>query len=165
MTEPKTAAQANDDAAHGRIRDGIDTAKDRVSSAYEQAREQALDTVDRSREKAREAARQTADAIEANPVGMLVGGLALGALVAAVLPRSQREKELLAPVGRRVGAAATAAAGAAREAGRQELASLGLTGDGAREQAKSLFQNLAKAAASAGKAAADAGREEVRGQR
>lgn len=107
-------------------------------------------------------AQATAEAIETNPLSVLVGGLALGALVGAVIPRSAREKEALAPVGRRVAAAAAAALVAAREAGQSELESLGLTKDGARDQAKSLFQGAIKAAGTAGKAAAQAGTEQVR---
>lgn len=119
-------------------------------------------TYDAAKEKAYEAARQTAETIETNPLGMLVGGLALGALVAAVLPRSQREKELLAPVGRKVNATAVAAIAAAKEVGLQELDSRGLTPGGAKEQARTVFKELAKAAGNAGKAAAQAGREQVK---
>ena len=160
----KTSADVDKNAdTHGRIRDGVDTARERVGSAYSAARDNASHALERSRDRARDTARQTADAIDSNPVGVLVGGLAVGALVAAVLPRSQREKELLAPVGRKVSAAAAAAIAAAKDAGREELDQLGITKGGARDQAKSLFEGLAKAAGNAGKAAAQAGREEVRG--
>lgn len=113
--------------------------------------------------KARTAARQTAQAVEANPISAVVGGLAVGAIAAAVIPRSAREKELLAPVGRRVSAAAVAAIAAAKEAGRNELEARGLTPDAAKEQARSVAKEFAKAAGNAGKAAADAGREQVKG--
>lgn len=102
---------------------------------------------------------RTAGTIETNPVGLLVGALALGAIIAAIIPRGAREKELLAPVGKRVGNAAALALAAAKDAGKAELESLGLTTDAARDQAKSLFQGLAKAAATAGSAAAKAARE------
>lgn len=159
MTDHKTPNHAHDAQSHGRLKDGIDAA----TSAYETARMRAAETVDRSRERAQDAARRTADAIESNPVGVLVGGLALGALVASVLPRSQRERDLLAPVGRKVGAATSAALAAAKETGREELTSLGLTKGSAQGQAKSLLANIVKAATTAGKAAADAGRAEARG--
>lgn len=118
-------------------------------------------TYDAARDKAHDAARQTAETIESNPLSVLVGGLALGALAGAVLPRSQREKELLAPVGRKVNATAVAALAAAKEVGRQELESRGLTATGAKEQARSLFKEVTKAASNAGKAAAQAGREQA----
>ncbi|MBW6526634.1 hypothetical protein KZ813_07270 [Sphingomonas sp. RHCKR7] len=136
---------------HGRLRDGVDQARDKASHAYESARE-----------RASEAAHATAETLEANPLGLVVGGLALGALVAAVIPRGQRERELLAPVGKKVSAAATAAFAAAKEAGRGEIEQLGLTPDAARGQAKSLFQGVVKAATSAGAAAAKAGKDQVK---
>ena len=138
-------------APHGRIRDGIDSAKDAASSAYET-----------TRTKASEAAHVAADTIDTNPLGVIVGGLALGALVASVIPRGQREKEWLAPVGKKVSAATSAAIAAAKEAGRAELDSLGLNKGAAKDQAKSLFQGVLKAAATAGSAAAKAGKDGVK---
>lgn len=143
--------QHNQEQSHGRLRDGIDTARDAASHAYENARTRANDAV-----------HATAETLESNPLGVIVGGLALGALVAAVLPRGQREKELLSPVGKKVHAATLAAIAAAKDAGRSELDQLGLTPDAARGQAKSLFQGIVKAASSAGTAAAQAGKEQVK---
>ena len=95
-------------------------------------------------------------------MGALAGGLALGVLVGALVPRSDREKQLLAPVGKKIGVAAVAALAAAKEAGRGELEELGLTKDAARDQAKSLFKGVVKAASNAGTAAAEAGREQIK---
>lgn len=139
-----------------------DGLRDRAAHAYESAKTKASEAVEASRERAEDAARRTADAIETNPVSVLVGGLALGAIVAAVLPRSQREKELLAPIGKRVNATAVAALAAAKDAGRAELDNLGLSRDAARTQAKSLLDGVMKAASTAGTAAAEAGREAAR---
>lgn len=147
MTDHDTTNDHN-----GRIRDGLDTARDKASAAY-----------DATREKAADAAHVAADAIETNPLGIVVGGLALGALVAAVIPRSRREKELLAPVGRKVSAATLAAVAAAKDAGRAELDNLGLNKGAAKDQARSLFQGVVKAATTAGAAAAQAGKEKVKG--
>lgn len=141
---------------------GHDGVRDRASHAYESARAKASDAVEASRERAQDAARRTVDAIEGNPMGVIVGGLALGALVAAVIPRSQREKDLLAPVGKRVGATAAAALAAAKDAGRAELDGLGLSRDAAKGQAKSLFDGIIRAATTAGNAAAEAGRGAAR---
>lgn len=134
-----------------RLRDGIDHAKDAAANAY-----------DTARTKASDAAHTTAETFEANPLGVLVGGLAVGALVAALLPRSRRETELLASVGRKVNAAATAALDAAKDAGRAELDQLGLTPNAARDQAKSVFQGVLKAVGTAGTAAAQAGKDRVK---
>ena len=140
MTESQTAPQAEPE-----------TLRDRASHAYESARSRAESTVGSSRE-----------ALEGNPLGLLVGGLALGAAVGALMPRSQREKELMAPVGKRVNAAALAALAAAKEAGQNELNELGLTKEAAREQVKSLFQGVTKAASQAGTAGVQAGREQMK---
>ena len=157
MTDPDSP-----NGSASKIRDGIDTARDKASHAYETARDKAGEAVDASRDRARDAARQTAETIDSNPLGVIVGGLALGALVAAVIPRSEREKELLAPVGKRVGATAAAALAAAKEAGKAELGELGLTRSAAKDQVKTLFDGLIKTASTASTAAAKAGKEEVK---
>ncbi|WP_028966493.1 hypothetical protein [Sphingomonas phyllosphaerae] len=141
----------HDQEEHARLRDGVD-----------QAREAALNALDTARHRASDAAHATAETLESNPLGVLVGGLVLGAAIAAVLPRSQREKDLLSGVGRKINAAAVAALAAAKDAGRSELDQLGLTPNAARDQAKSLFQGVLKAAGTAGSAAAQAGKEQVK---
>ena len=75
--------------------------------------------------------------LQENPIAMLLGGLALGALVGALLPRSEREAALLGPLGERIGDAAREAFEAARATGYDQLDELGLSKDGARESMKS----------------------------
>lgn len=152
----------SDPKAGDRIKDGLDSARDKASHAYEAARDRASDAVEASRKKAQRAARQAAETMETNPVGVLVGGLALGALVAAVIPRSEREKKLLAPVGKGVGLAATAAIAAAKDAGKSELEARGLTAAAAKSQVRGLFGDVLKAATSAGSAAVKAGSDQVK---
>lgn len=126
-----------------------DAAKDKAAGAYQSSRE---------------AARRAADNLDANPLGIVAGGLALGALAGALIPRSAREKELLAPVGKRLGETARSAIQAAREAGYNELDQRGLTRSAAKDQARGLLDGLGKAAASAGTAAAQAARGSQGGQ-
>jgi hypothetical protein len=144
-TSPKTDSSSE---THGRLHEGLDSARERAGAAYDRARERATSAV---------------EAIEANPLGILVGGAALGMLAGALLPRGAREKELLAPIGKRIGATAAAALAAARETGQSELQNLGLTKGAAKDQARSLLQNVAQAATNAGKAAASAGRDAAKG--
>jgi hypothetical protein len=92
--------------------------------------------------------------LESNPLGILVGGLAVGVLAGALIPRSQREKDLLAPVGQRIGDRARAAIQAARDAGQTELENRGLTKDGARDQVRGLVEGVFQAVSTAGAAAA-----------
>ncbi len=112
------------------------------------------DRIDDAKHAASDAAHRAADAIESNPLAIVAGGLAIGALAGALIPRSAKEKELLAPVGRSLGERARSALQAARETGTSELQNAGLSKDAAKDQVKSLFQGIAKAATSAGSAAA-----------
>ncbi len=111
-------------------------------------------TIDHAKDAADDASRRATEAIESNPLAILAGGLAVGALAGALLPRSDREKELLAPIGKELSARATAATAAAKGAGKSQLEDLGLTKGAAKDQAKSLFQGIAKAIGTAGSAAA-----------
>ena len=113
--------------------------------------EKALDS---TRDTAREAVRRTAQGIEANPLAVLVGGVALGVLAGAVIPRTEQEGKLLGPVGKRLNDTAAGAAPAAKEAGKAELDSLGLNKDAARDQVGRLLDGVVKALTSAGSAAA-----------
>lgn len=113
-------------------------------------------TYARAKDSAADAARRTSQGIESNPLAVVVGGLAVGAIAGALLPRSAREKDLLAPVGKRLGETARQAFAAAREAGTQELDGAGLTPGAARDRVKELLSGIGKALSSAGAAAAQA---------
>ncbi|MES1974864.1 MAG: hypothetical protein V4472_20605 [Pseudomonadota bacterium] len=115
------------------------------------AAERALET---TKDTAREAVRRTAAGIEANPLAVLVGGVALGVLAGAVIPRTEQEGKLLRPVGKRLTDTAAGAAQAAREAGKAELDALGLNREAARDQVGKLLDGVVKALSSAGSAAA-----------
>lgn len=123
-------------------------------SVLDKARASASHALEVSRGSAKDAARATAQSVDTNPLAVLAGGLALGVLAGAAIPRSTREKELLAPVGKRLAEAAVLATTAARDAGMAELDKRGLTRDAARDQVKSAVDGLGKALSSAGSAAA-----------
>jgi hypothetical protein len=110
------------------------------------------------------ATARATEALDTNPLGVLAGGLALGAIAGALLPRTDQEKKLLKPVGAKIGATAVAAIAAAKEAGRTELEQRGLTKESARDQAKSLFENVAKAATGAATAGAKTAKQEATGK-
>lgn len=105
--------------------------------------------LDRTRAAATDAARRTAETIETNPLGIIVGGLAVGVLAGALLPRTDKEKELLAPVGKRLGDTVTTAISSVREQGQNELQTRGFTRDAAQEQVKNLLGGLGKAVSTA----------------
>jgi len=68
--------------------------------------------------------QRASDKIEQNPLALVAGGVALGVVIGALLPRLAKEKELLAPVGKRIAEGASAAATAARDAGKAEIDAL-----------------------------------------
>ena len=94
----------------GRARDAYSSTKDRTSALYGSARERASGAVSTSR-----------DTIDANPVVAIAGGLAIGAVLGAMLPTSRREQELLGEVGSRVNDTAKDVASQAMEAGRTQV--------------------------------------------
>ncbi len=104
----------------------------------------------------RKAARQAGKAIESNPLAIVAGGIAVGLVAGALLPKSKRESELLGPMGKRLTGAAAGAAEAARDAARAELATLPLNKDAAKAQVSKLIEQVAKAVSSAGDAALNA---------
>lgn len=109
-------------------------------------RQKALDSYDSARDSASDAARRAGDAIEESPLVALGAGIAVGALLAALIPVSRREKELLGPYGERVSGAARDAADAARKAGSEKLRDLGLTPDAIADKAGEAAQATADAA-------------------
>lgn len=118
--------------------EAYDSARQRTAAAYGRARERASSAYANTRE-------QAAQQIDANPFGILIGGFAVGALIAGLLPRTERENRALGAVGGRINEAAADAARAARDAGREKLDELGLNRDG-------LTERLGEFASSAGAA-------------
>jgi len=93
------------------------------------------------------------------PLIALAGGLAAGALIAALLPRTEAETRALRPTARRVKTTAQAAFQAAKDTGAQRLGDLGLSRDRAEETIRSLLSDVAEAAKASGQAALDASRK------
>lgn len=82
----------------------------RAASAYEAARS-----------RAGEVTRRASDQLTVYPVAAVIGGLAVGALLAALLPRSEREAKALGGTGRRVVDAARDAAQRGFDAGKEQI--------------------------------------------
>jgi hypothetical protein len=138
--------------AYTRTKDGIDQARGAVSDAYAAGRDRAADAYATAR-------RSAADGIEANPVAVLLGGLAVGAVIGALLPRTDRESKVLGAVGDKLHGAAHEATQAARAAGRDKLAELGISQDKARDVMKTLLDGLIAAAGTASSAAVNSTRK------
>jgi ElaB/YqjD/DUF883 family membrane-anchored ribosome-binding protein len=142
-------------SASERTKDGLDQARGAVSDAYASGREKAVEAYAGAKDKARAAGKSAADGIEHNPLAAVLGGVALGVVIGALLPRTQREAQVLGSVGEKLQGLAKEAASAAREAGQEKLDELGLSKDKARDTAKSLIDAVIAAAGSAGTAAID----------
>jgi hypothetical protein len=119
---------------------GYSTPRQRAIEAYEGARDRATDTLGQA------------------PLLALAGGIAAGALIAALLPRTATETRLVRPTARRVKDSARAAFDAARDTGSQRLGELGISRDKGEETIRNLLSGLTDAA----KASADAAAQAVR---
>jgi hypothetical protein len=98
------------------------------------------------------------EGIDEAPLIALAGGLAAGALLAALLPRTESERRALRPVGDKLTGTAKAVASAAKEAGTSRLAELGLTPEKGRETLRSIFEGAGDAAKTSAQAALGAAR-------
>lgn len=115
----------------------------------------ALDTTSTT---ARDLAAKAAAGIEANPLATLVGGIAIGAIAGAFVPRSEQEERLLAPIGQKLSDTAHEAIDAAKHTALSEFDVLGLTRDAARGQVSKVIEGVVGAVSSAGVAALAAGK-------
>jgi hypothetical protein len=115
-------------------------ARQRAIEAYEGARDRASDTFSQA------------------PLIALAGGIAAGALIAALLPRTETETRAIRPTARRVKKSARDALNAARDTGQQRLDELGLN----REKGEATIRSLLDGLTDAAKASASAAAKSVR---
>ena len=136
MTDQDTSRPSNETTA------GATSPRQRAIEAYESARERTVDTLGEA------------------PFIALAGGIAAGALLAALLPRTQTESRLIRPTARRVKDSARSAIDAARSTGSQRLDELGISREKGEETIRSLLDGLTDAARASAKAAAEAVRSQ-----
>ena len=115
--------------------------RQRAIRAYEDARGRATDTLGQA------------------PLIALAGGIAAGALIAALLPRTDAETRLVRPTAKRVKNSARAAFDAARDTGTQRLDELGINRSKGEETIRNLIDGLTDAAKASATAAAEAVRK------
>ena len=101
--------------------DGTGSSRNRAAEAYQSARERTVSAYETARERAAGVTRQATEQIAVYPVGAVIGGLAVGALLGFLLPASRREREWLAPTGRKVTEAARDAAQRGIDAGKAQI--------------------------------------------
>ena len=108
-----------------------------------------------AKDNAGKAAKQAAESVESNPIIALIGGIAIGAIAAALLPRTLREDKTLGSMGTTVRNTASNAVKAAKTAGLDQLGTLGITTSAAKDQFRDIVKKIGQAAASASSAAGD----------
>lgn len=124
--------------------------QDRQTSRESQTnRERAIEAYDSARQKA-------VGGLEEAPLLALAGGLAVGAALAALIPATRKERELLGPVADRIKDKANDAVNAARDAGQARLDALGLTKDKGSETIRSILEGAGDAAQASAEAAVTA---------
>ena len=133
-----------------------DTRSTDTAGSASTARQRAIEAYDSARGSVTGAGRQAVDTLTEAPLIALAGGLAAGALIAALLPRTDTEERLVRPTARRVRKSAEAAASAARQTGTQRLDELGLSREKGEQTIRSLLDRVTDAAKASAQAAADA---------
>lgn len=154
-------------AAGEHIRDSAHNAKEKTQAAYASGKTHAGEALATGKEKAerayasaldtaKSAQEKTTQKIQENPLSFVVGGVALGALIGALLPRTNRESNALGTAGKKISETARTAAKIAKDAGQSKLDELGVNKDAARNQVNKLFTSVVTAVEEAGAAATKA---------
>ena len=130
-----------------------------INDNRDSIRQRAIEAYDGARDSVAGAGRRATEGIDEAPLIALAGGLAAGALLAALLPRTKTEAELVRPAADRLTDTAKVAAAAAKEAGQSRLSELGLTPEKGREALRSIFEGASDAAKTSAQAALSAARE------
>src|SRR3954464_15582038 len=126
-----------------------DTTADTGSSP----RQRAIEAYESARDSVYGAGRRAADTFGEAPLIALAGGIAAGALIATLLPRTDAETRLVRPTAKRVKDTARAAYRAARDTGTDKLQEAGISRDKGEETIRSLFQGVTDAAKASAEAA------------
>lgn len=148
-------------------KDGLATAKATATRTSAAARKSAFAAVDKgvsaaasavqsSKQAANKAVAKSSDTLDKNPFAIVVGGLALGVIIGALLPKSKHEEKMLGKTGKKLNKQARKMAAAAKVAGKDKVDSLGLNGDAMRQQFRDLVSKASEAVKAAGQAAGDA---------
>jgi hypothetical protein len=131
---------------------------DSTDGIGESARQRAIEAYESARDSVTGAGKRAAGTLGDAPLIALAGGIAAGALIAALLPRSRSEERFVRPTARRVKDTARAAFDAAKDTGSKRLDELGLNRQKGEDSLRALFEGVTDAA----KASADAALEAAR---
>jgi ElaB/YqjD/DUF883 family membrane-anchored ribosome-binding protein len=158
----KTAADSAKDGistAKSKANETTVAARNKASEAYDKSKDAASRSVQSTRHLANKAAIRSGDTIDQNPLAMVIGGIALGAIIGALLPKSEREEKILGGTGEKLNAKAREMANAAKAAGKEKIDNMGINRESARDQFRDLVSKATEAVKAAGQAASDAARK------
>ena len=134
-------------------------ARSQATKAYESGREAASKGVATTKDIAARTMINSANSIDKNPLAIVLGGIALGAIVGALLPRTESEVKVLGKTGKKLNKKAKKMAEAAKDAGKNKIDSFGLNGDFVRDQFRDLVNKASEAVKAAGQAASEAAKK------
>ena len=129
------------------------TGQDNETEGGRSPRQRAIEAYGSARERVSGAGRRAEEALSETPLIVLAAGLAAGAAIAALLPRTRAETRLLRPVTDRARETARTAYSAAKDAGRGRLDELGLTRDRGSDAVRSIIDGAKDAAKASAEAA------------
>lgn len=125
----------------------------------ENARQRAIEAYEQARDNVSGAGRKAADGLSEAPLLALAGGIAAGAIIAALLPQTEKEAELVGPTAKRLKSTVKNAADAARETGVAHLKDVGISREKGEQTLRSLLQGVGDAAKASAEAAVNAARK------
>ena len=129
------------------------TRQDTETDGGRSTRQRAIEAFGSARDRVSGAGRRAEEALSETPLIVLAAGLAAGAAIAALLPRTRAESKLLRPVTDRARETARTAYSAAKDAGRGRLDELGLTRDRGSDAVRSIIDGAKDAAKASAEAA------------
>jgi hypothetical protein len=129
------------------------TGQDTEAKGDRSPRQRAIEAYGSARDRMSGAGRRAEDALSETPLIVLAAGLAAGAAIAALLPRTRAESKLLRPVTDKARETAKTAYSAAKDAGRGRLDELGLTRDRGSDAVRSIIDGARDAAKASAEAA------------
>ncbi|HEU0284751.1 MAG TPA: hypothetical protein VFR52_06375 [Sphingomicrobium sp.] len=129
------------------------TRQDTETDGGRSTRQRAIEAYGSARDRVSGAGRRAEEALSETPLIVLAAGLAAGAAIAALLPRTRAESKLLRPVTDRARETARTAYSAAKDAGRGRLDELGLTRDRGSDAVRSIIDGAKDAAKASAEAA------------
>lgn len=159
ITTATGTARKNIAAAGEKARSATSAAKRNAAVATAKGKAAAARQVQESKKLAQKAGKLSAEGVDKNPLAIVAGGLAIGAIVGMLLPKTERETKVLGKAGQKLNETAKRAANAAKDAGKAKVSEVGLDSDALRAQFRDLVGKASEAVMAAGKAAAEEARK------